>query len=46
VFGAIIRTCEQSIFSVKRDGTDGAFDSAVVELDAAIVDEACQAFPA
>ena len=29
-----------------RDGADRAFDGVVVELDAAIVDEARQAFPA
>ena len=46
VLGATIRACEQSIFPVERDGADGAFDGIVVELDAAIVDEARQAFPA
>src|SRR6478609_3520283 len=46
VFGAAIRTGEQRIFPVERDGADGAFDGVVVELDAAIVDEARQAFPA
>ena len=44
VFGATIRTCEQCILPIKRDGADGAFDGVVVELDAAIVDEARQAF--
>ena len=34
-----IGPCEQSIFPVERDG-DGAFDGVVVELDAAVVDEA------
>ena len=43
VFGATIRTCEQSIFPIERDGADGAFDSVVVELDAAIVDKERQA---
>ena len=46
VLGAAIRACEQSIFPVERDGADGAFDGVVVELDAAIIDEARQAFPA
>src|SRR5258708_39643181 len=46
VFGATIRTCEQCILPIKRDGADGAFDGVVVELDAAIVYEARQAFPA
>ena len=46
MFGAAIRSCEQSILSVERDRADGAFDSVVVELDAAIVDKARQAIPA
>ena len=46
VFGAAVRTCEQSIFAVECDGTDRAFDSIVVEFDAAIIDEARQALPA
>ena len=46
MFGAAIRACEQSIFPVERDGADGALDGVVVEFDAAIVDEARQAFPA
>lgn len=46
MFGAAIRTGEQSIFPVERDGTDGAFDGIVVELDTTIVDKARQAFPA
>ena len=46
VFGAAIRSCEQSILSVERDRANGAFDGVVVELDAAIVDKTCQAFPA
>jgi hypothetical protein len=37
VFGAAIRSCEQSLLSVERDRADGAFDGVVVELDAAIV---------
>src|SRR3984893_4620832 len=46
MLGAAVRTCEQCIFPVERDRTDGAFDGVVVELDAAIVDEVGQAFPA
>ena len=46
MFGAAIGACEQSIFPGKRDGADGAFDGIVVELDATIVDEARQTFPA
>jgi len=41
---AAVRTCEQSIFAVERDRADGAFDGVVV--DAAVVDEARQTFPA
>ena len=40
MFGATIRTCEQRILPVKRDRADGAFDGVVVELDAAVIDEA------
>ena len=46
VFGAAIRACEQSIFPAEGDGANGAFDGVVVELDATIVKEARQAFPA
>ena len=46
MLGAAVRTCEQCIFPVERDGADGALDGVVVEFDAAIVDEARQAFPA
>ena len=46
MFGATIGTCEQCILPIKRDGTDRAFDGVVVELDAAIIDEARQPFPA
>jgi hypothetical protein len=31
VFGAAIRSREQRIFPVERDGADGAFDGIVVE---------------
>ena len=46
MFCATIRTCEQRILPIKRDRADGAFDGVVVELDAAVIDEARQAFPA
>src|SRR5437879_13350933 len=46
MLGAAVRTCEQCIFPVERDGTDGALDGVVVEFDAAVVDEARQTFPA
>jgi hypothetical protein len=35
MLGAAVRPREQRILSVERDGTDGAFDSVVVDLDAA-----------
>lgn len=44
--GAAVRTCKQRVFPVQRDRTDGAFDGVVVELNAAIIDEARQALPA
>jgi hypothetical protein len=46
VLGASVRTREQRILSVERDRADGAFDGVVVELDAAVIDEARQPFPA
>ena len=46
MFGAAVRTSEQGIFPVERDGANGAFDGVVVEFDAAIADKARQAFPA
>lgn len=36
VFGSGVVTCEEGVLSVQSDGTDGAFDSVVVDLDAAI----------
>ena len=46
VLGAAVGAGEQCIFPVQRDRADGPFDGVVVELDAAIVDEARQALPA
>ena len=46
MLGATVRTCEQRILSVEGDGADRSLDGVVVELDAAVVDEACQPFPA
>src|SRR5260370_42672778 len=46
MLGAAIGTCEQRIFAVQRDRSDGALYGVVVELDTAIVDEARQALPA
>jgi len=38
--GAAVRASEQSIFPVQRDRADGTLDGIVVELNAAIVEEA------
>src|ERR1700682_2267989 len=46
MFGTAVRTCKQSILSVERDRPDQSLDGVVVELDAAIVDEAGQPLPA
>ena len=43
---ALVGAREQCIFPVECDGADGAFDGVVVELDAAVIDEARQALPA
>ena len=40
VVGAAVRASEQSIFPVQRDRADGTLDGVVVELNAAIVEEA------
>jgi hypothetical protein len=45
VLGATIGAREQRVFPIERDRMDRAFDGIVVELDAAIVDEARQALP-
>jgi|HubBroStandDraft_2_1064218.scaffolds.fasta_scaffold610789_1 hypothetical protein len=45
MFGAAVGTCEQGVFAIERDGTDGSFDGVVIEFDAAVVDEAGQALP-
>lgn len=45
VLGASVVACEESVFSVQGDGADGAFDSVVVEFDAAICQEQAQAIP-
>ena len=46
MFGAAVRSCEQRIFPVECDQTDGAFDGIVVEFNATVVDETRQPFPA
>src|SRR6476646_7157722 len=45
MLGATVGAREQRIFPVERDRAYRALDGIVVELDAAIVDEARQAFP-
>ena len=46
VVAALVGACEQSIFEVEGERTDGALDGVVVEIDAAIVQEAYKAVPA
>jgi hypothetical protein len=46
MFGASVRAGEQRVFPIERDRADGALDGVVVELDAAVIDEARQALPA
>lgn len=46
VVAALVRACEQGILPVERERPDGAFDCVVVEIDAAISEEARQPFPA
>lgn len=43
---ALVGACEQSIFEVEGERTDGALDGVVVEIDAAIVEEVDEAVPA
>src|SRR5580704_7486575 len=43
---AAIRAREQMVFAPERDGPDGARDRVVVELDAAVVEEAGEGWPA
>ncbi len=42
MLGAVVGACEERIFPVEDDRTDGAFDGAVVELDTAVIKEARQ----
>ena len=46
MFGASVRPREQRVLSVERDRADGSLDGVVVELDAAVIDEARQPVPA
>ena len=46
VLAAAVGPCEQVVLSAQSDRPDGALDDVVVELDAAIVEEAAEALPA
>ena len=46
MFGAAIGAGEQRILPIERDGADRSFDGIVVDLDAPVLDEAGQTFPA
>src|SRR5690606_3570847 len=46
VVAAFVRTGEQSILPVEREGTDRTLDNVAVDVDAAIAQEAGQAIPA
>jgi hypothetical protein len=43
---AAVRAREQMVFAPERDGPDGALDWVVVELDAAVIEEAGEGGPA
>ena len=45
MLGAAVGAGEQRILAVERDRADGALDDVVVDLDAAVVEEAGQALP-
>src|SRR5665213_2050046 len=46
VFTTGVGAGEESIFSVERDRADRALDDIRVDLDATVIDEACQPLPA
>jgi hypothetical protein len=46
MLGAAVRTGEERVLAIERDRSDGALDHVAVDLDAAVVEEAGQAFPA
>ena len=46
MLGAAVGAGEERVLAVERDRADGAFDHVAVDLDAAVVEEAGQAFPA
>jgi hypothetical protein len=43
---AAVRAREQMVFAPERDGPDGALDRIVVELDAAVIEESGEGWPA
>ena len=43
VFGSSVVSCEEGILAVQGDGADGSFDGVVIDLDAAIGEEAAKA---
>src|ERR1700676_5071765 len=43
---ATVRAREQMVFAPERDGPDGALDRAVVEFDAAVIEESGEGWPA
>lgn len=46
MLGAAVRAGEEGIFPVERDRADRALDGIGVDLDATVVDESGEAFPA
>ena len=46
VLAAAVGAGEEGILAVQRERPDGAFDDVVVDLDAAVVEEAGEALPA
>lgn len=46
MLAAAVGAGEESILPVQRDGTDRTLDDIGVDLDATVIEEACEAFPA
>lgn len=46
VVAALVGACEQGVLAVESQRPDGTLDGVVIEIDAAIVEEARQAIPA
>lgn len=45
VLGAAVGAGEEVVLAAERQGSDGAFDDVVVDLDAAVVEEAGEPVP-